>query len=223
MEPSPEVESSPPKVMEALTGLLIPPACREEVLGDLHERYRSPRQYFVDAVRTVPMVIMSRIRRTTDPIVFLMESFTLYASFLIAAWGLDRTILYSDSGFAKLAIPGAVTMIVLVLSDAYAHPARRSPLKPILVAALGIGFAFVVQAIFQVLPRAIMIAGGGISILLISTLRMLFPPIMDRPRGANGPAFWQRLELPPITISPQKLIVAVLVLIVLYRIAIRLV
>jgi hypothetical protein len=35
--------------MEALVGLLTPPACRDHVLGDLHERYSSPAQYLVDA------------------------------------------------------------------------------------------------------------------------------------------------------------------------------
>ena len=31
----------PSKTAEAIVALFLPPACREEVLGDLHERYRS--------------------------------------------------------------------------------------------------------------------------------------------------------------------------------------
>ena len=69
--------SAPPRVMEAVVGFLLPPACREHVLGDLHERYTSPRQYLVDALLAVPLVIASRIRRTTDPDVFLMEALGL--------------------------------------------------------------------------------------------------------------------------------------------------
>ena len=38
------------KTAEAIVAVFVPPACREEVLGDLHERYRSPGQYGVDAV-----------------------------------------------------------------------------------------------------------------------------------------------------------------------------
>ena len=55
--------SRPPKALETIAGLLIPRASREQVLGDLHERYRSPVQYISDVVRTVPWVIASRLRR----------------------------------------------------------------------------------------------------------------------------------------------------------------
>jgi FtsH-like protein len=54
----------PSKTAEAIVAVFLPPSCREVVLGDLHERYRSPGQYALDAMRTVPMVIYSRITRT---------------------------------------------------------------------------------------------------------------------------------------------------------------
>src|SRR5437016_2809889 len=44
--------SGPSKAAEAIVAVFVPPACREEVLGDLHERYSSPRQYALDALRT---------------------------------------------------------------------------------------------------------------------------------------------------------------------------
>ena len=59
--------SVPPKGIEPAIGLLIPPACREEVLGDLYQRYVGLPQYIFDAMRAVPLVILSRVRRTTDP------------------------------------------------------------------------------------------------------------------------------------------------------------
>ena len=83
------MRSGPSKAAEAIVALLLPPACREEVLGDLHERYRSRLQYFTDALSTVPLVILSRIRRTADPQVLLIQAFALYASFLTAAWFKD--------------------------------------------------------------------------------------------------------------------------------------
>ena len=49
------MKPGPPKTFEALVAVLVPPACREEVLGDLHERYGSPRQYGLDAASTVPL------------------------------------------------------------------------------------------------------------------------------------------------------------------------
>jgi hypothetical protein len=49
-----------------------------EVLGDLHEKCKSPRQYFIEAAGVLGPVIVSRIRRTTDFQVFLMETFAVY-------------------------------------------------------------------------------------------------------------------------------------------------
>lgn len=66
--------SGPSKAAEAIAALFVPPACREEVLGDLRERCSSPRQYAVDALRTIPLVIISRIRRTADPQVLLIQA-----------------------------------------------------------------------------------------------------------------------------------------------------
>src|SRR6185503_7620798 len=54
----------PSRIAEAVVAILLPPASREEVLGDLYERFRSPSRYAVDALITVPMVVISRIRRT---------------------------------------------------------------------------------------------------------------------------------------------------------------
>src|SRR5215813_12620753 len=92
----------PSKTAEAIVAVFVPPACREEVLGDLHERYSSSGQYSTDAVRTIPLVIISRIRRTADPQVLLMQAFALYASFLIAAWLKDIALLNKHWGLLRL-------------------------------------------------------------------------------------------------------------------------
>jgi hypothetical protein len=81
------------KTVEMIVAWLVPPACREEVVGDLHECYRSPVQYFVEVIRTVPLVIASRIRRTADPHVLLIQTLSLYLSFLLATWLVDVTFL----------------------------------------------------------------------------------------------------------------------------------
>ncbi|HEV3039193.1 MAG TPA: serine hydrolase [Candidatus Angelobacter sp.] len=57
------MRSRPSKTAETIVAVFVPPTCREEVLGDLHERYRSPGQYALDAMRTVPLVIYSRTIR----------------------------------------------------------------------------------------------------------------------------------------------------------------
>ena len=122
------MKPAPPRLMQVVVGILIPPACREHVLGDLYERYKSPGQYLAEALCTVPLVILSRIRRTTDPQVFLMEAFALYLSFLAATWQSGgMPFLHEKRGFLRLAIPVAVALAALMLGDAYAPPGKRSP------------------------------------------------------------------------------------------------
>src|SRR5262245_27951784 len=88
-----ENRSGPSRAAEGMVAILVPPACREEVLGDLHERYRSPGQYCCEALCTVPFVILSRIRRTTDPPVLLMQALGLSVCFLGSAWFQDNALL----------------------------------------------------------------------------------------------------------------------------------
>ena len=186
------MKPAPSKLVEAVVGFLIPPACREYVLGDLHERYTAPSQYILEAARTVPLVIMSRIRRTTDAPVLLMEAFALYMSFLAAPWFFHQmSFLYEEDGLLRLAIPTAVALVALILGDAYANRAKRSRLQPIQDSAFCLGAAFLSEAALSaadpdlIVPRWIMISGACMSLLLVSTLRMLFPPDDKRPRGAT--------------------------------------
>jgi hypothetical protein len=96
------------------------PACCEEVLGDLHERFKSPLRYTADALMTVLLVIFSRIRRTADPQILLIQAFALCMSFLGAARLSGGEVLREQSGLVRLAIPAAMTMLglILVLSSA---------------------------------------------------------------------------------------------------------
>ena len=182
----------PPPSVEAAVGLLIPPACREEVLGDLHERYASLRQYILDVIRAVPFVILSRIRRTTDPAVLLMEALAVYLSFLIAAWYVDRTLLSDPAGLWRLAIPVIVTLFALILRDAYATPGVLLPWECVLRPVLGAGCALSVSISQSAVPFWIVVWGSALSILLVSPLRLVFPPVALLPRGAGGPPFWHR-------------------------------
>src|SRR5580704_2914287 len=136
----------PSKAAEAIVAVLLPPACREEVLGDLHERYRSPRQYGLDALRTIPMVVLSRIRRTADPQVLLLQAFALYASFLGAAWMKGR------GGPLRLAIPAGIALLGMMLEDAYSKPGGRSPLRLVRGPLVGLGLALLSQVVFRAVP-----------------------------------------------------------------------
>jgi hypothetical protein len=186
------MKAAPSKTAETVLGILIPPTCREEVLGDLHERSTGPLRYFGDALSVVPCVIVSRIRRTTDPQVLLMEAFALYLSFVgVARISGQSSILYEPWGLLRLAIPTAVVLTSLVLADAYADPVKRSPIKPMVQTAFCIGLAFLSQATFWAtdpdlaVPLRIMLYGAGISLVLVSALRVFFPKDGNRPRGAT--------------------------------------
>src|SRR5262249_26979523 len=160
-----------PKALEAVIGFLVPPACREHVLGDLRERYTSWRRYIGDAVDTIPRLIVSQIRRRTSPRVFLMEAGPIYLSFL-AAWELDGAQpLLESRALLRLAIPTAAALAGLLLGDAYASPGKRGPLTPILEASAGVACAFLSQFAISVadeelvMPRWIMVSGSGMSLL----------------------------------------------------------
>lgn len=186
------MEPAPPASAERIVAWLVPPACREEVAGDLHERYRSRGQYIAEAICTIPLVVTSRIRRTTDPQVLLMEAFALYISFLGVAWKLDgSSFLYEQWGYLRLAIPAAIALATLKLEDAYANPGKRSPLTPILQSTFSFSIVCLSEAALMALdarwalPLRDLIYGGAIGIVLVSTLRMLFPPCDTRPRSAT--------------------------------------
>ncbi len=136
--------SGPSKAAETIVGILTPPACREEVLGDLYERYRSPLQYGFDALGTVPLVILSRIRRTADPQVLVMQAFALYLSFLTAARFEDESLLQAQWGLLRLAIPPGMTLLGLVLEDAYATPGQRSAPGLVRGPLIGLGLALAI-------------------------------------------------------------------------------
>ena len=190
----------PPRMLEAMVGLLIPPACREHVLGDLHERYQSPRQYVADAMFTVPSVVRSRIRRTTDPQVLAMEAFAVYLSFLCAGWWAGASFPSGQRELSRLAIPTLAALVALMLRNAYEDPGKRSRWRPFLDAAAGAGGALFSQAALWnvaqelVLPSQILIFGGGVSVLLVATLRA-----MVAAQGSGAPVSGQggHAAIPP--------------------------
>jgi hypothetical protein len=192
------MESGPSRIAEALVYWLLPPACREEVLGDMRERNQSSAQYLVEATCTVPSVIYSRIRRTTDAVLTLMAAVSMYTAFAMSAWWLDPGLLFREYGLARVAIPPAIILVAIVLADAYSDPKKRSPLKPLFGPILGLALTCAAELNLQwALPASVLAWGGALSVLLVSTLRLIFPPVTERPQAAKIPASWQKLELLP--------------------------
>lgn len=191
----------PSRTVERFVGILLPPACREQVLGDLHERFESPAQYAADVLATVPLVILSRIRRTADSQVALIHAFVLYLSFIGAAWLTNRGVLVDQLGLFRLAIPAAIILLGVVLDDAYADPCRQSSLQIVRGPVLGLLVAVACQALFWagnselLVPMWVMLYGSAMSLLLSSAVRMLFPPItreLLRASVSSGPPEDQR-------------------------------
>jgi hypothetical protein len=189
------MHSGPSKSAEAIVGILVPPACREEILGDLHERFTSGRQYALDALRTVPLVIISRIRRTQDPQVLVIQGFALYLSFLCAAWLTDRALLRDQLGHLRLAIPAVMVMLGLILDDVYANSGRRPAVSLARGPLLGVVLALASQAMSGrniALPRWTTLYGCAMGLLLSSAVRMFFTPVAGQLQGVNAPAHWQK-------------------------------
>jgi hypothetical protein len=182
-------------VIEKIVGIFIPPACREEVLGDLRERNEGAQLFIYDALRTVPFVIISRIRRTTDSVVLVMEAFCCYISFLAAAWALDRPMVYRQGGLVRLAIPCAIALLFLVIADSYANPRKRSLMRPFVSVTIAFVGVFLVHTVYALLEPKMLAIGSSFSIMFLLMLRMLFPPLAERPQQAQGPAYWQKQEV----------------------------
>jgi hypothetical protein len=176
------MSDGPPKIAEALVSLLIPPACREEIVGDLHERFRSPGQYAADALQTIPPVIFSRIRRTADRQVLLIQGFVLYTSFLGAAWLREGATAEEHRGLLRLAIPAVTVMPGLILDDAYAKAGQRSALNLTRGPLLGFVLALAAQGALRIskpdlaIPYWNLLYGCTLGLLLLPAVKILFPP-----------------------------------------------
>ena len=115
--------SSPPAAIESVVGLFVPPLTREHVLGDLAERYTSPGQYLLDALRTVPAVVISQIRRTSFFLLWPMI-------------GLGLTIAFgrgAEDWWPRAVIPAVITLLAFMFRDAYRVPDLKRPRRKGLV------------------------------------------------------------------------------------------
>jgi hypothetical protein len=95
-----------------------------------------------------------------------------------------------------LAIPAAMAIAGLILDDTYANRGRRSALNLARGPVLGLVMALASQGLLWIgnpdlaLPRWITFYGCGMSLLLSSAFRMLFPPVSEQFLSATTPALW---------------------------------
>jgi hypothetical protein len=186
------MEARPPALIDAAIRLLTPPACREHVLGDLWERYSSPRQYVADALRTLPYVVASQIRRTADPLWLLMQIVPVFVAFGGLRPALDGT---GPSGWARAAAPTLSVTLALVLRDAYRNSARLSSRRALAMdSVVAMVCALLSQVAVAVVRPDLALAGWGLaggsvaSGVLLFFLRNARPPqtVFQLPIGADG-------------------------------------
>jgi hypothetical protein len=168
--------SRPPASLETLFARCIPPVCREEVLGDLCEKYTSPVQYFFLAARTIPFVILSRLRRINGPAFLLTDPLPIYGGFLLEAWYRGALSRNDPAAFLRLAMPAALTWLYLAARDAFAPaPGKPPAFEP---AGLIVMFVFMATA-----GSPTWFYGFGSAWILVSSTRLLLPSDPD-PRWA---------------------------------------
>ena len=79
------MNSRPTAFLEKSVSWLVPSVLREHVLGDFSEMYRSPAQYGVDALLTIPMLVIGQVRRKWDRVFVAIEACALLMAFQ-SAW-----------------------------------------------------------------------------------------------------------------------------------------
>ncbi len=105
-------------IMVLVTRWLLPPVCREHVLGDLHERYRSPWRFMMDAAGAVPAAMIGQILKATPPVFIAFEAILVYASFFVAGYT-QRSLgpIWADAQPSQLAAMTVIVMTGLLWRD----------------------------------------------------------------------------------------------------------
>ena len=172
------MEARPHPLVEAFVGRLLPPACREHVLGDLHERYKSDSQYVHDAVRTIPFAVWGQIRRTSSASLVIAELGAVYVAFLSALAMFEPRALSDNSALLRAGIPAVAALAAVVLRDAWMGRTPRPNAHVAADAVLGIACATVPQALLLgvgsplALPPYVLVAGSATSLALLSGVRI---------------------------------------------------
>jgi hypothetical protein len=169
MESGSKMEARPPALIEAAVRLLVPHAAREHVLGDLSERYASPLKYTVDALRTIPFVLVSQIRRTSPLGSVVIQVFLLSVGLGVGSGPVLRGPLALLAG-----------LLGLVLRDAYKQCVSMSARQVVVDLAVGAGCIVLAQGVLAatqpelLLPPPALI-GGAVSFGILFLLRLQNP------------------------------------------------
>jgi len=186
------MEKRPPERIAKLVNMLLPPASREHVLGDLNERYGSPQQYLLDALRALPFVVASRLRRTTHPLGLILAGLFLWWAVF---WGNRQ-----QSWLAAL-IPTLITLTALALRDVYrdATPKwSRAVAIDIAIAAAGVLLSQAVLLLIDptlLLTRDTLLVGFPLGFVILFAVRLQSPTGFYQPPGYARIVSMQELRI----------------------------
>jgi hypothetical protein len=171
----------PPEFAEDLLGWCLPPACREEVLGDLWESCTNPLQYAMCALAVIPRVIASQIRRNTDAFIFLLT--TCGICYSVAAGGVNLSLDSDPNSLLRLAIPVVPAVLILLIRNGFASLEDRRRRAITLDITIAMGVAALTQLILLasfrydlMLSRWCPTSGTVLAWLFVILLRAIFPP-----------------------------------------------
>jgi hypothetical protein len=130
--------NGPPDWLERIVLSAIPPAAREAVAGDLWETYCSPRQYAAEALRTVPFVVASQMRRNLNLPALLLQGALIFICLGGTATFLSLPVLMLRGAYQATTRPcparvfreaillssGVMVLLLLVMSSRFPFAAR---------------------------------------------------------------------------------------------------
>jgi len=145
-----------------------------------------------------PFVILGRIRRTTPIWLLLMDALVIYGTFLALAWQMERSLVTSEGGLLHLAIPAGLTLLAVLLENAYLAP-HRKPTFPGLIQSVVIALGAGALSWSAGLLTDVNLYGFLMSQMMVSTARLMFDPEARAPQGVVGPPVPAGRGLPSAT------------------------
>ena len=190
------METGPHPLAERVVARLLPPPCREHVLGDLYERNATTGRYVWDALRSVPFAVWGQVRRTTSPGLACLQGGAVYGGFLSAYGRVAPGVLQTTDGALGTLTPALTAVVVLALRDAWTGGPQRISIRALVDAPLCVAIACAAHVAVQasrthsLVGSTVTMVAGVVSLLLLSLVRVsdaqANTPTMSVQSGGSG-------------------------------------
>ena len=190
------MEAGPHPLAERVVARLLPPPCREHVLGDLYERNATTGRYVWDALRSVPFAVWGQVRRTTSPGLACLQGGAVYGGFLSAYGRVASSVLQTTDGVLGTLTPALTAVVVLALRDAWTGRPQRISIRALVDAPLCVAIACAAHVAVQTFGThalggsTVTMVAGVVSLLLLSLVRVSHAqantPTMSVQSGDSG-------------------------------------